>query len=154
MGLLVLMLYCLDPWASQDFIEIGGGAWHMHSYRPNYFSRDMYAQFGGNFDRAVIASWPTPLYGCLYRGVLHQARKRGISEWGSGQKKVGAMSEKGGERVSFVEGWEFMQTLGEGAYGEWVLQLSTTLSKLLAVSCLWIQMNLYFAHDVTTYQLR
>lgn len=23
-----------------------------------------------------------------------------------------------GESVSFVEGWEFMQTLGEGAYGE------------------------------------
>ena len=22
------------------------------------------------------------------------------------------------ERASFVEGWEFMQTLGEGAYGE------------------------------------
>ncbi len=25
---------------------------------------------------------------------------------------------EGGERISFVEGWEFMQTLGEGAYGE------------------------------------
>jgi len=28
------------------------------------------------------------------------------------------MSEKKEERMSFVDGWEFMQTLGEGAYGE------------------------------------
>lgn len=27
-------------------------------------------------------------------------------------------SGKKGERELFVEGWEFMQTLGEGAYGE------------------------------------
>ena len=29
-----------------------------------------------------------------------------------------ASRDKKGERELFVEGWEFMQTLGEGAYGE------------------------------------
>ena len=28
------------------------------------------------------------------------------------------MSENKEDRMSFVDGWEFMQTLGEGAYGE------------------------------------
>ena len=33
---------------------------------------------------------------------------------GAGEKAAAT----GETRASFVEGWEFMQTLGEGAYGE------------------------------------
>ena len=37
------------------------------------------------------------------------------SDGGSGREKAAVEG-----RASFVEGWEFMQTLGEGAYGELV----------------------------------
>ena len=38
---------------------------------------------------------------------------------GAGAGVVKEKANASGEgRTSFVEGWEFMQTLGEGAYGE------------------------------------
>ena len=39
-----------------------------------------------------------------------------MAQAASGAEEKPSVSSEG--RTSFVEGWEFMQTLGEGAYGE------------------------------------
>ena len=63
-------------------------------------------QIGGNFQNnadSVLNRAPTRQ---LRASSLRMAHSSGIKT-----------SENEG-RASFVEGWEFMQTLGEGAYGE------------------------------------
>lgn len=41
-----------------------------------------------------------------------------MTDGGGPKGKVSMAASEG--RAAFVDGWEFMQTLGEGAYGEYV----------------------------------
>ena len=57
-----------------------------------------------------------------------------------------AMNGGGGSNEDFVEGWQLVQTLGEGTYGEVKLAVSTSTNEAVAVKILQLRNQVFGNH--------